>query len=110
MYWGLLCRIQQSYAYSKGSPTDARDRAGKLFEQLKAGDWGLSRGEKSISIMVKALAALLKVSEDEAQSRWLALSQENKRKVSHRADVLAEVARLKAASTEERQGALSAIL
>jgi hypothetical protein len=77
-----------------------------------AGDLGLNRaaGKPVVSITVSALAALLKVSEDEAQSRWSALSPETKRKVGARGDVLAKIAELKSLQVSDKQGKLDSIL
>ena len=96
MYWGLIARCQQAYVMAKGSPKVAREKAGKLWEQLKSGDWGLRRGEQSYSITVRALAVLLKTSEAEAQARFAALPVDKRREVSSRSDVVAQVAKLKA--------------
>jgi len=95
-YHGLLARIQQAYVSAAGSPPAARDRAHKLWESLKSGDWGLSRGEKSYSIVVQALAVLLKISEGEAQARFHSLSADKRKEVASRSDVVAQVAKLKA--------------
>ena len=108
-YHGLLARIQQAYVSAAGSPPAARDRAQKLWESLKAGDWGLSRGEKSISITAMALASLLSIPDLEAEARWSALSPEKKKEVQNRPDVLAQVAKMKAAKSEP-QASLASIL
>ena len=49
LYWGLIARIQQAYCTARGSPEAARQKADKLFDLLKSGDWGLRRGEKRIA-------------------------------------------------------------
>lgn len=109
-YHGLLSRIQQAYVTSKGSPEVAREKAGKLWEQLKSGDWGLSRGEKSISITVQALASLMKIPDLDALARFHALPAEKRREVSNRSDVAAEVSRLKAKAAAAPRESLAQIL
>lgn len=109
MYWGCIARIQQGYVTSKGSPAVAREKAGKLWEQLKSGK-GLAREENaSYSIVVRALAALLKIPDPDAQERWSALSPEKKKEVGARSDVLAKIGELKAAASKP-QASLASIL
>ena len=96
LYWGLIARIQQAYCTARGSPEAARQKADKLFDLLKSGDWGLRRGEKSHSITVRALAILLKIGEAEAATRFYSLPVDKRREVSSRSDVVAAVAKLKA--------------
>ena len=96
LYWGLIARIQQAYVSAKGSPLEARNRADQLWRLLKSGDWGLRRGEKSHSIVVEALALLLKIPAADAQARFSALSVEKRREVSNRSDVVSKISELKA--------------
>lgn len=95
MYWGAVARLQQGYVMAKGSPVVAREKAGKLWEQLKRGE-GLGRAEKSVSITIQALALLLKIPERDAAARFYSLPVEKRREVSSRSDVVAQVAKLKA--------------
>jgi hypothetical protein len=96
MYFGALARVQQSYTTCAGNPVVAREKAAKLWTQLRAGNWGLRTGEKAHSVTIQALALLLKIPEPDAAARFYSLPVDKRREVSSRSDVVAQVAKLKA--------------
>lgn len=96
MYAGALGRIQQSYVGAKGDPGAAREKAGKLWANMKAGKLGLQSSDKSYNVTVQALAALLSISLEEAEKRFDAKSLADKRAIGKRPDVRAKIAEIRA--------------
>lgn len=111
MYHGALSRIQQAYVSAKGSPVTAREKASKLWDALKGGEWGLTRGERSYNITVQAFSALTGKSLEEVEKLWDAASKERKLAIGKRPDIRQKIAELRAAeATNTPAGDLASAL
>ncbi len=93
---GALQKIGDSYASAGGDFKFGRENAQRVIDNLIAGDWRAARaaGERAPTLVLEAVAAVLKISVDGARAKWADFDDETKKAIARDPAVKVEKARI----------------